>query len=444
MIRRHLMTSEHMVDDLERERCALAYKLASEYLEANYGAAPEFLPITRAAVVAHKPKSKRAVYANAAKSLMHRPITPRDAVIKMFVKNERMNAVEGVNAKPPRAIQARKPRYNLELQRYLYNVERWVFHRGHATRVTTKGLDAYDKASLLWGAWNEFDDPVAILADHSRFDSRQHTAWLTEEHKYYKKFYPGDQYLATLLSMQIQNYGHSSNGVGYTVKGTRASGDANTSLGNSLTNIAIICYWLRDIQRKRIIVDGDDSVIIVERSDLNKVNSDALSVMGFGTTWKTVDEFGHVDFCQCKPVKTINGWIMVRDPQRCIERSSVCINPTYTKDKNLVMRWMHSVGVCESSCNAGVPILSAYAKFLTRHHDEYININDDISRRVVKRSGLSDIVTDQARISFWRAFSISPKQQLGIEKYFDTAPVEYTGIKLVTNPALESRELQLC
>jgi len=418
-----------------------AYKLMRDFITSSFEESiPQFTPLNRWKVVSYKPKHKQAVYKHAAQTLDHRPLTRRDAILKMFVKNER---TLDANQKAPRAIQARKPRFNLELQTYLHNIEKWVFKRGDSKRVSSKGLDQYQKASLLRTAWEQFNDPVAILADHGRFDSRQTTQWLKAEHDFYQSFYPGDQYLSWLLSLQITNFGATRNGVRYKVKGTRASGDVNTSLGNSVANIAILCKWLSKIANKRIIVDGDDSVIKIERCDLYKVDATELSSLNFGTTYSVVDEFCMIDFCQCKPINTINGWLMVRAPQRMIERSTTCIESAYTTAE-LFKRWLYTVGQCEKTCNSGVPVLSAYCDALMTAHTDVISINDDTTKRIIKGKH-SDTITSMARITFAHAFGISPLQQIELEKRFhamNLSCITTESIRDVIDPSLNTSMIQ--
>jgi hypothetical protein len=437
---RHLTTNEARLEvDGEREMVAEAYALCRDYVTNLFGELiPEFLPNTHMEIVSYKPKHKQPTYRIAALSLQHVALTTKDARLKMFVKNERMSDPE----KAPRAIQARKPRYNLVLQTYLHKVERWLFHRGFSKRVTTKGLDAYSKASFLKLAWDQFVDPVAILADHSRFDSRQHTLWLQSEHSFYQRFYPQDKLLKELLEMQLVNKGGSRNGVSYTVRGTRASGDANTSLGNSLTNIAILCYWLKSIRNKRIIVDGDDSVVLIERTDLH-LSASRLQDMGFSTTYTVVDVFEEVEFCQCRPVQTMNGWLMVRTPQRLVERSTVCIQRNYNRP-DLFMRWLHTVGKCELTNNRGVPVVSSFCRMLERSHDKPITITDDVTKRVIKYSP-PDIISEQARLSFFRAFGFPIGRQLHWEKYFEAITLRGHNPELVDvmEPSPNTSILQL-
>jgi hypothetical protein len=393
--------------------------------------------LTRAQVVSRKIGTKRHLYQRALESLERQPLVRGDAQVKMFIKNERMSDP----SKAPRAIQGRGPRYNLELQTYIMPIEEYIFHRGVNNAVSTKCFDQAEKAQCLRAAWDSFNDPIAILADHSRYDSRIHSVWLQAEHEYYLQFYDGDDYLKLLLNMQSHNTGRTRHGVAYTVKGTRASGDANTSLGNSVINIAILKYWTKGVPA-RIIVDGDDSVVMMERAAYANVDLLKLQSMGFSTTFNVVDEFEHIDFCQCKPILTKSGWRMVRDPQRVIDRSTVCIDANY-QDLPLFKRWLASVGTCEESLNAGVPVLQSFARFLKRFATSTITMRDvDTRYRVLRRPVESDIL-EHTRRSFSNAFGISPTQQCDLEQYFDSMSVDVHLYDHVAEPSLNTSVVQV-
>jgi len=365
-------------------------------------------------VIQHKPKNRRRRYAAAKDSLVEHPtLTYRDTRVKMFVKNERMSDPD----KAPRGIQARSTRYNMKLQQYLGPVERYLFHRSLNTTFVSKGMDQKQKGRLLYQATLDFKDPIYVLTDHRFYDSRQCTAYLKNEHAYYREFYPGDEELELLLEHQLKNHGVSPHGVRYSVTGTRMSGDVNTSLGNSCTNMAILTHWLGSLH-SRVIVDGDDSVIIVEREDEQHLDFPALQRYGFLTKANIAYEFEHIEYCQCHPVNLADGWCLVRTPKRVIERSFTCIDPQYAKSDDLAKRWYHTVGICESSANAGVPVLEAAARALCRAHTRTVALNDtNIEYRTIKRDPIA--ITNGARVSFARAFGISPTKQALLEEYFD-------------------------
>jgi hypothetical protein len=367
-------------------------------------------------VIQHKPLVKRRRYRQAAETFKAHPtLTYKDCEAKMFIKNERMNAT-----KAPRAIQARSPRYCLKAQQYLGPVERHLFHTPYDRRFVSKGLDQRQKATHLRKLWDQFKDPVAILADHVTFDGKQHSGWLKAEHSYYQQYYPGDEELISITDKQLINYGRTAHGIRYRVKGTRLSGDANTSLGNCITNAALLHDWLDEQHVHHLLtVDGDDSVIFIEREDLGRLNFNALQSYGFETKVEIAQEFEHIEFCQCRPINGNDGWIMVRTPKRMIERSFMCIDNNYCASLELVKRWYHTVGVGELRLNAGIPVLQAASAALERAHTNSVAINEDHALyRTVKKVSTNEI-TNKTRASFHTAFGISPTKQKLIEQYFE-------------------------
>jgi len=180
----------------------------------------------------------------------------------------------------------------------------------------------------------------------------------------------------------------------------------------------------------------------MERSELVNCDGEQLAAMGFGTKVNIAYYFEDIDLCQCKPVNTVNGWLMVRSPQRVIERSTVCIDHNYAKDVDLFKRWLHTVGICEQTNSNGVPILSSFCKFLIRQHTKQISINDDTSRRTIAGK-YNDEITDVARASFYNAYHISPTQQKHWESVFDSISVVSPKLIQRCFPSVNTSSVQL-
>lgn len=456
---RHLNTTEHLIyEDVtdpdgykHTEELPMCDVIRSAFLTgiSNFErlfeeSIPELNKITAAQVVSNKVQSKRKLYASAARTLQHKPISHKDAINKSFIKNERFVYSRDDNMKAPRMIQAASPRFNIELQRYITPIENYFFHRPMHKKFSTKGLNQYQCARLLRNRWDNYNDPVAILLDHTEFDSRQNTIYRKLECELYQQFYPNDDYLAQLLSYCDEfNYGTTSHGIQYEVKGSRPSGTVITSIGNSIINYCVITHWLQNIchiANSDIIVNGDDSVVIMERKFIDLLDYNALGLYGFDTKYSIAYDFEKIDYCQCRPVKTINGWLMVRSPQRVIERSTVCINKDYCSDIDKFRRWLHTVGYCEGTLNAGVPILQSFCQMLQRQHTHKIHIDSDITYRQIKTS-LNYVITDEARLSFYSAYDITISRQLEIEHYFDCLMMPET-IRHVIKPAYHDGLIQ--
>lgn len=422
MHNRHLLTNaERYIQDSQMISDAF------EYVYRDYPPVHNLQRLTMQQVVDRKPQSKRKLYLNAMHSLSADPaLHPRDHRADMFVKRERKSDP----TKAPRAIQGFSPRYNLLYQTYLLPIEQHFKNMGYSKQLMTKGMDQIKQAKFIKTISDDFDQPCYILADHSRYDSRQHVGWLEAEARYSQSFYPGDDQFQYLCEKQIGvNHGVSKQGTNYTVSGTRMSGVPNTSFGNSIINFAILSYWLNScgITKYRIVVNGDDSIILINAHDQSKLDPVKLSELGFGTTYDVVHELHDVSFCQTQPITTANGSIMVRTPSRVITRCLTCIDPGV--DLRLLPHWYHSVGLCELSLNAGVPILQSFAKFLIRCGSRVITTNENSEYRAIKTPQRHHI-TEQARIEFYRAFGHTITQQIDMEKHFDNKVVDFRTIQI--------------
>jgi len=369
-------------------------------------------PYSLSKVVNEKPPRKRTLYAQCALKLRERSYLADDTQIKMFVKWERMEDP----TKAPRAIQARKPYYNLQLQQYIKPIERLLFHTGYEKRFTTKNLDDTQKAHFLRYLYDQHPDCKIFLADHSRYDSRQNTHYLKNEHSIYVDLFDGDATLSHMLSKQIKNNGKSKH-IEYKVTGTRMSGEATTSLGNSLSNYAVLLDITRD-RNASICCDGDDSVVFHDGQEFTEAE---LSVYRLGTKVEYANSFEELSFCQCNPVMIDGTWRMIRTPSRVIERTSTCIDKAYNKDIDNILRWYHTVGTGELIRNLGVPILQNYALFLRRLHTRQIGLSSEYTYVYEQRSPIR--ISDESRLSFQRAFGYTKTQQIDIENYFDTITV---------------------
>lgn len=348
---------------------------------------------------------KRKMYLSALKQLNEEGLNPRDYQIKMFVKAEKM-PLEKVNTKPPRAIQARSPKYNLSIGRYLHVFEEWLYPRSgggpSGTRSITKGLNPQEIAKLLIEKASWFRNPLFIAADHSKFDSTIRKEHLKFEHACYDKAFRSG-YLRRLLHKQIVNRGRSRYGIRYRVTGTRMSGDFNTGLGNSLINFVVLKSFVKHVKAE-ILLDGDDSILIIEMDDRDKLDFTHFERMGFETTYEFFDDITQVDYCQCKLVLSTVP-TMCRNPCRALSHAAVCLRK-YTPDRYQL--WFGNVADCLAQTNQGMPIYSVYYDYA----DTTTILDEDYTRRMegVVRGRLK-----VERMPFFRTWGIDPEAQQRIE-----------------------------
>lgn len=369
---------------------------------------------------------KRRTYQNAATSLETSPIQRKDAYVQAFIKDEKTNLTRKDDP-CPRIIQPRSARFNLEIGLYLKPLEKAVFKAMNSVfkGVTVmKGLNAEERARALRKKWDSFSNPVAILLDAKRFD--QHVHWRMrdfEDDTWMRAI--GDGHLAKLLRLRRSNvvFARAADGaIKYRVKGKRMSGDMDTALGNCYTMCGMTWTFLRNIAVRGCYAnDGDDGVIIVEHEDVEKVLStykEHFLRWGFNMTLEGVaHHFEHIEFCQARPVYDGQRWRMVRDPIVCLGKDSLIIGAKPLEET------ANSIGWCGLSLAGDMPIFCAlYRHFISDDKPDAVEFTTGmqyLARGLQPRYGP---VTDEARLSFYNAFGITPDDQIAFENHIKSLP----------------------
>lgn len=377
---------------------------------------------------------KRKVYERAVESLHERPVGEKDAVVKSFVKWEKTAKSDPA----PRVIQPRDPRYNVEVGRYIAHAEKPLFRAigklfGGCT--VFKGMNASEQGTALAAAWSEFDHPVAIGLDASRFDQHVSVDALKWEHRQWEKFVPKAERkrLRKLLSWQLHNkgIGRADDGtIKYNVEGCRMSGDMNTSSGNCLLMCAMVYAYVRGcgVVKFRLVNNGDDCVLIVEKADLHRLVGLQEWFLEMGFTMKVeppVETLEEIEFCQTKPVWTPSGYKMVRDPRKAMAKdlTSACgiNNPKVRR------RWCHAMRSGGLALTAELPVWQDfYRMFPEDTHAGELKPTQELA--VYWESGLARLsrgmrasdaeISDETRYSFWVAFGVLPDEQRALEVRF--------------------------
>lgn len=293
--------------------------------------------------------AKRKIYEQAAARLAVGGYNSNMARISMFIKPDKYPEEE-IDTKAPRAIQYRTPEYNLLLGKYLKPYEHALYSLlGHCIM---KGKNQKQRAEAFLDCIMAVRDPVVVVLDHSRFDAHVSTEMLKVEHACYKRAYRSRE-LAALLREQIHNRGRTKHGIYYRVEGTRMSGDLNTGLGNSLLNYGFISVVLARLKIKgRFILDGDDAVLVVPRTEACKITGAEFARFGMVAKME-VREWWEVEFCQCRLVLRPYP-VFIRDPRRILSKSSVTIHKWHTEAQRRAH--FRAICSCEVVCNPGQPI----------------------------------------------------------------------------------------
>lgn len=372
---------------------------------------------------------RKQIYTAAAEQLRRDGIKSKDARIEAFVKVEKVNV--GKKTDPaPRLIQPRKPVYNVAVGKQIAHLEKPLYRLiGKVWRGPTvmKGYNAHDTARHMHDMWNEFERPVAIGLDASRFDQHVGVDALRFEHSVYLSMIPHQERARCerLLRMQLRNFGivRTPDGViKYAIDGCRMSGDMNTAMGNCLLMSAMIWQMCEEAGlRARLANNGDDCVIIMDERDRKRLPDIESWFREFGFSMKVerpVYEFEQIEFCQAHPVYDGARWIMCRDPRVCLAKDAVSVLPMQMP--KVAKGWYTAVGRCGMSLAGGLPVLQ-------EAYNAYIRAGEgvEIGHTLQHESGFFHLArgmhrdyaepTPSARLSFYKAFGITPTAQLVIE-----------------------------
>lgn len=414
------------VDGIFKERLSIYRDAAVRYIGRQS-------PVTREQFAGYYKGPRHAVYARAVAGLAIEPVRPKDAKLKTFVKAEKHN-FSLKRYIVPRVIQPRDPRYNVEVGRYLRPIEKDVYHaidKIFASPTIMSEYNAFTQAKHIYNKWESFATPVCIGLDASRFDQHVSAQALQFEHELYNQVYRSKE-LRRLLSWQILNQGIARASDGwfrYEKRGSRMSGDMNTSMGNKM----LMCFMAKkyiDSKACRIefVNNGDDCLMILDRANINQLSDVAeyFSKFGFNVVLeKPVYDFEKVEFCQTKPVLCNGVWRMVRNVKTCLTKDVTCV--TLGHNIREYRNWLYDVGNCGLATCQDVPVLGSFYRMLKRFgiQGKYTGSFDDSFKwyKISSRNANCpvDTVDDYGRYSFYVSTGMIPDVQIELEHYFDSS-----------------------
>jgi len=372
---------------------------------------------------------KQGTYLRACDSLETSAFSPRDASVDVFLKYEKV--ILGGKMMVPRVISPRGPRYTVSLGRFIKPIEKKIYNLIDSLfeEVTVmKGMNEAQRGSVIEEKWRKYANPVAVGFDASRFDAHIHRYALEFEHYIYQTFYPGNKELRMLLRLQIINkctmYAKEFS-IKYQTT-SRMSGDVNTSLGNVL----IMCSLVHSFMKWKgfpasLVNDGDDCVLIFDSRHLHHMLDGAVDWfkdMGITMVFEEpVHEIEQIEFCQCQPIYTKEGYIMVRSPYKSIPKDSVSLVPLI--NKTIAERWFAAVGLGGMSKTGGIPILQSFYKSYVEAAAGAkpignVGDGDYIGRYGTKMERKFQDILPETRYSFWLAFGINPAEQEAVEAFY--------------------------
>jgi hypothetical protein len=172
-----------------------------------------------------------------------------------------------------------------------------------------------------------------------------------------------------------------------------------------------------------LVDDGDDAGVIIEREDLNHLRylSRHYQEVGFLLTREEpIDVFEEIEFCQSHPVWTETGWRMVRNITRALGRDALCYHRFQSPGEWAT--WRGAVAAGGLAGASDLPILgSFYKKLDSGVRGSRLELGWGLSR-LNKGVVTGTAISDETRVSFYKAFGIPPSQQKYLEELIDGAP----------------------
>lgn len=403
-------------------------------------------PLPRQAIVDSFSGTKRERYRRA-KEKLDKFGQAYDGRLKMFVKQEAIKYDENKTNPACRAIQFRDFQYGLDLATFIRPFEHKFYKlRGvagiPATRTIMKGIDNKTSARTIRmkmsafknGCWN-------YSLDMHRCDAHFTEDLLKIEHRAYLRCFAGDRRLKKLLQQQLINRGSGRTKDGhfsYKVRGGRASGDFNTGCGNIMvvsSLLVLLCEDIRQIYHCQTdyINNGDDSNIFADAVIPEDFFSKWFLDFGFTVEMEPPTRMESFMFCQSRLVELPSGPTMVRDWERVIAKTMT--NPKFAQFHPAKL--LKTIALAELSLCYGCPILDKFFRVLIRDADS------NMSKRGLRDGGLIKDpnwmsyrhtgslapdwdklrpyvpITHESRISFEKAFGVSPTHQVILEDELD-------------------------
>jgi hypothetical protein len=144
------------------------------------------------------------------------------------------------------------------------------------------------------------------------------------------------------------------------------------------------------------------------------------------------DVFERIQFCQTSPIWTPKGWVAVRHPHTAVTKDNYAM--FNVSSKLAYDRYVKTLGLCGLSLTRGVPMLqSFYLSMMDSNATKPLENLDAMAYyyRHCKINGRPQEVHWYTRVSFWKAFDITPQDQISFEKRCARYRFEYLPYKSV-------------
>lgn len=386
---------------------------------------------------------KLRVYRMAFEDLTKSPLNNMDYVIKAFVKDEKMKV-----GKVPRLIRPMSARANARLGVYVYPAEKAVYaclnsiaasNGGSRLPSVTKGLNAFQLGELCAKKWARFRDPVALVLDCSRFDQHTSKYALRELARQLKSMLyltrSEESELDRLLRAQEETRIVARTAeckLSCRVEGQLSSGVMNTSVYGVLMMFQMVqSVASRMGIRYEILCAGDDTNIIMERRHVGVFERSIVQQgdrLGYDIRVdERCEDLEKMTFCRMRPVYDGERWRMVRLLNEALNRDTLTTKPIDTVGAFDTQR--HSISLCGLALTNGLPMMQDFYLALGRGAEGAKVDNDkSYSGMKVMARGLSPETREisvEARVSFWKAFGVTPDEQYRKERLYQATRPDF-------------------
>lgn len=355
--------------------------------------------------------------------------------LQAFVKYEKIPKGKVEDDKPPRLIQFRSYEYLYLLKKHLLGYALQIKDKESGKKwkngqplftIFTKTMDNHQTAQAIVDSWQMFNDPVAFCLDHSKFDGHYNVQLLKAEHAFWVRCFGAKpktkRLLDRLLADQISQKGRTASGLSYKTEGHRSSGEYTTSDGNTVSNTTMLTRWCEDsgVAGYRLHVNGDDSVVMMERRDSMKMLPlSYFNNFNMETTLDIIaDQVQQISYCQSSPIRVGVSlrWTMVKNPLRSLSRLQYCD----AKFKHCLGRYRLGVGLCELAVSSGIPIMQVAALYIISdaESDKPLGSVDKYPARMSGNKSEATYILPETRNDFAIAFGIGVAEQHQYELAF--------------------------
>lgn len=291
--------------------------------------ARQLRPMSREQLLECYVGAKKTRYALACENLALTPLAKRDFEISSFTKRERCNDF----TKYPRMVHHRSYEAIFELLRYIKPLEHFLYKKkirvnGLQSETTNvaKGLNGNRRAEIIRQKFESIHNCEVLSLDCSSFELHTSLVYLLSENNIMMAHYKHDKYFRWMCSNLLINFGRTDNGVRWSRRGGRVSGDAHTGFGNTLCMLLIVTQFAMDNPHIRLdtLSDGDDTLLFYEKGTVTVQQiTEHFAAAGHELRVDNVtDDYEKILFCQHR---FIDG-VMVRDPKEILEKALTVTN----------------------------------------------------------------------------------------------------------------------